>query len=80
MEALEPLKNYIILDLMHKRLTLGDLEWFSEVGVSESCREINGNLGRFIRNTYNLWRLDLGGKHPDDFSYEIMEELHKKLQ
>lgn len=64
---------------MHKRLTLGDLEWFSEVGVSESCKEINGNLGRFVRNTYSLWDKDLNGKHPDDFSAEILEELYKRL-
>ena len=61
-------------------MSVDDLVWFSENPIHLANSELNGNLGRFIRNTYNLWKLDLGGKHPDDFSYEIMEELHKKLQ
>ena len=40
------------------------------------------SLGQWIRNSYRLWCENyphLNGKHPDDFSFEIIEELHKRL-
>lgn len=40
-------------------------------------------FGMYIRNTYKLWHPDypyLDGAHPDDFSFEIIKEVWKRLR
>lgn len=80
LEALELLKSNIKQDLLYKQLDYETLVWFSELqNPAQACSELNGNLGRYIRNKYKLWAEDLGGKHPDDFSFEIIQELWEYL-
>ena len=40
-------------------------------------------FGTWIRNTYGLWmegNPHLNGEHPDDFSFNVIMQLHKEIQ
>ena len=34
-------------------------------------------VGRYLRNELDLWKKDLNGTHPDDFSMEILKTINK---
>lgn len=43
----------------------------------------HSTFGMWIRNTYELWNPDypfLDNKHPDDFSFEIIQQLVTQLR
>jgi hypothetical protein len=39
---------------------------------------IHHNVGRKIRNGLSLWKTDLKGVHPDEYSMKIMEEIWRR--
>ncbi len=44
----------------------------------EELIRIHHNIGRKIRNGLDLWKTDLKGVHPDEYSMKIIEAIWKK--
>ena len=44
----------------------------------EELIRIHHNIGRKVRNGLNLWKTDLKGVHPDEYSMKIIEEIWKR--
>lgn len=44
----------------------------------EELIRIHHNVGRKVRNGLSLWKIDLKGVHPDEYSMKIIEEIWKR--
>lgn len=80
---LDELKETIVVAILAEMTThpeQNDIRTF----IDQPSDELIGyhhSLGRDIRNNYGLWghaTLSANFKHPDDFSMEIIQELHRR--
>lgn len=56
----------------------GALEYFINMDTSDLIN-LHHSLGQWIRNQWLWKKWEDGDKHPDDESFEMIQNLHKKL-
>lgn len=75
-------KTGIVTDLLLNKLTEKEKRDIRQLEKKDLIAMHHG-FGTWIRNTYGLWDVKnphLNGKHPDDYSFDVIVDLWEKLQ